>query len=298
MPTFTSLQLGDYGLKGISMKTPAPANSDLRTEQALRGQALYGDDFSDEEIALWFEGEREGYFDLYGNTEPAVDKQPEYYYAGLAEEHGFKWLPERSYPSILGIGSADGAELLPLLPKCNKITILEPSDGFVSSHIGGKPVAYVKPNFTGVMPFDAGSFDVIVCFSALHHIPNVSMVIREMFRVLKPGGYVLLREPTHSMGDWRYPRRGLTKSERGIPHAIFRNIIVSAGFEVVRETLCMFSLVGRLSYFTSRPIWSFKWILQLDRLICRLPVWPQHYHPKRIWHKIRPAGVAFVLRKP
>lgn len=276
----------------------AAADVDQRTERALRGEALYGDDFSAEEIALWFEDEREGYFNLYGVTEPAADKQQEYTYAELAVEHGFKWLPERNFPSLLGIGSAEGAELRPLLPRSQKITVLEPSDGFVSNEIDGKPVTYVKPNPTGVMPFDANSFDVIVCFMVLHHIPNVSMVLQEMFRVLKPDGYVLLREPTNSMGDWHYPRRGLTKRERGIPQVIFHNIIVNAGFEIVRETTCAFSLLSRLSFFTSRPVWTYKWIVRVDRLICLLPFWARHYHATRIWQKIRPVEVAFVLRKP
>jgi hypothetical protein len=66
----------------------------------------------------------------------------------------------------------------------------------------------------------------------------------------------------------------------------------------VRETKCSFSLTSRLSYFTSRPVWTYKWIVRLDRLICRLPVWPRHYHATRTWHKIRPVAVAYVLRKP
>lgn len=271
---------------------------DLRTDRALQGQALYGDDFCAEEIALWFEDEREGYFNLYGTTDPGADKQTEYAYAELAAEHGFKWLPERNFPSILGIGSAEGSELRPLLQKSQRITVLEPSDGFAATEIDGKPVTYAKPSPSGAMPFEADSFDVIVCFSVLHHIPNVSMVIREMFRVLKPDGYVLLREPIHSMGDWRAPRRGLTKRERGIPRQIFRNIITKAGFEIVRETTCTFSLLSRLSLFTSRPVWTYKWIVRLDHLICRLPLWPRYYHATRAWQKIRPVTAAFVLRKP
>lgn len=274
------------------------ADVDRRKERALQGDALYGDDFSAEEIALWFEDEREGYFSLYGIAKPGAEKQLEYTYSELAAEHGFKWLPQRNFPSVLGIGSAEGAELRPLLPKSEKITVLEPSDGFASNEIDGKPVTYVKPSPTGVMPFDANSFDVIVCFMVLHHVPNVSMALREMFRVLKPDGYVLLREPTHSMGDWHYPRRGLTKRERGIPQAIFRNSIANAGFEIVRETTCSFSLLSRLSFFTTRPVWTYKWIVRMDRLICLLPFWPRYYHATKTWQKIRPVEVAFVLRKP
>lgn len=276
---------------------PTAAQSDRRTELALRGEALYGDDFSTDEIASWFEDEREGYFDLYGSAEPVAETSS-YQFAALAMEHGFSRLPDRDYLSILGIGSADGAELIPILAKTKSITILEPSDAYISTELGGKPLRYVKPVASGTIPFPNDSVDLIVCFHALHHIPNVSTVIREMFRVLKPDGYVLLREPTHSMGDWRYPRRGLTKRERGIPRQIFHKIIVDAGFDVRYEAMCTFSLLSHVPAFKGHHILGNKWGVKLDGMICRLPVWPRYYHATRSWQKIRPVCTAFVLRKP
>lgn len=274
--------------------------NDHKTERALRGEILYGDDFSAEEIGLWFEDEREGYFNLNYETERQAEAEdPVYAYEQLAEQHCFKWLPQREFGSALGIGSAHGAELKPILQRSQSVTVLEPSDGFASEAIGGKPVTYVKPQPSGIMPFDSASFDIVVCFSVLHHIPNVSTVIKEMFRVLKPGGYALLREPTHSMGDWRLPRRGLTKHERGIPLALFRHAISEAGFDIQKETRCMFSLMSRLSpLMGGRSVWTSNVIVQIDRALCALPVWPKQYGAARIWHKIRPTAVSFVLKKP
>ena len=82
------------------MNSSYVAKADPRTELALGGKALYGDDFFDEEIALWFEDEREGYFDLYGNAGPVDNAAALCTYAQLAAEHGFKWLPERNFPSL------------------------------------------------------------------------------------------------------------------------------------------------------------------------------------------------------
>ena len=48
------------------------------------------------------------------------------------------------------------------------------------------------------MPFASGSFDIVVCFSVLHHIPNVSTVVNEMFRVLQPGGRLVIYTPSAS----------------------------------------------------------------------------------------------------
>jgi hypothetical protein len=39
------------------------------------------------------------------------------------------------------------------------------------------------------------SIDRIVCFDTFHHIPNQSEILREFFRVLKPGGIVGFSEP-------------------------------------------------------------------------------------------------------
>jgi SAM-dependent methyltransferase len=277
-----------------------PADQADCTLRALRGEILIGDDYSPDEIAQWFDDEREGFFNLYyGGNNQLSPSRVDYEYSELAEQHGFRWLPEYEFAHALGVGSAHGAELKPLLKRSRAVTVLEPSDGFASTSIDGKPVNYVKPEPSGRMPFSDASFDVVVCFSVLHHIPNVSTVIREMFRTLRPGGFALLREPTHSMGDWRRPRRGLTKRERGIPLQIFRNIVQSAGFEVVRETQCMFSLTSRVApMLAGGAVWTSPLVVKLDKSICALPIWPQHYGAERLWHKMRPTAAAFVLRKP
>ena len=45
------------------------------------------------------------------------------------------------------------------------------------------------------LPFDAGSFDAIVCNAVLEHVPYPELAIYEFFRVLKPGGYLWLEVP-------------------------------------------------------------------------------------------------------
>ena len=293
----TKLEVTDFSFSATSEQIE---NQKIKIERALRGEILYGDDFTAEEISRWFEDEREGYFNLYyGDGNPNTLENPTYEYAELAEQHCYKWLPKRAFPSALGIGSAHGAELKPLLARSERVTVLELSDGFASNTIDDKPVTYIKPNPSGLMPFSCEQFDIAVCFSVLHHIPNVSTIIAEMYRVLKPGGFALLREPTHSMGDWRKPRRGLTKRERGVPLQIFRSIISNSGFKIVRETPCMFSLTSRLSLLLGvRSTWTSKSIVKMDRLICSLPIWPKKYGAHRAWHKIRPTSVSYVLKKP
>ena len=45
------------------------------------------------------------------------------------------------------------------------------------------------------LPFRDGSFDFVVFLGVLHHLPDYVSAIREAARVLKPQGYLGLREP-------------------------------------------------------------------------------------------------------
>jgi SAM-dependent methyltransferase len=43
-------------------------------------------------------------------------------------------------------------------------------------------------------PFDDATFDFVVCMNMIHHLPNSMRFFREMQRILKPNGYLLVQE--------------------------------------------------------------------------------------------------------
>lgn len=257
-------------------------------ESCLAGTALYGDDFAQSQIDAWFEAEREGYAGLgAGEDETGGGRYP---YHPLNERHGFRHLPAGALGRALGLGAAYGVEFEPIANRLESITILEPSQALRASDVLGVPLTYVDPMPNGEMPFEDANFDLVTCFGVLHHIPNVTTVVDEVARVLRPGGYFLVREPIHSMGDWRQSRAGLTKHERGIPRKIFEDL-VAARFEVVSASLCDFPLMSRMGGPTPRNV-------RVDRALSRAFAWNYRYHANTRWQKIRPRSLAFVLRKP
>lgn len=270
--------------------------SDAGMEAYFSGKKLYGNDFSQEQIDAWFADEADGYFNLTQSGDG--DYAYGYGYHALNKWHGYSALPKRRFVHVLGIGSAYGDELGPILAQCDRVSILEPSDGFKSTVLNGVPVSYVKPVASGDMPFDSNSFDLVTCLGVLHHIPNVSKVVEELHRVLKPGGYALVREPIISMGDWRKPRMGLTRHERGIPLPLLRGFVKEAGFNVVRERKCMFSLTSKLKHVVSGSVFNQAFVVALDALLSALPIWPKAYHARSALHKLRPRAVYYVLKKP
>lgn len=56
------------------------------------------------------------------------------------------------------------------------------------------PLADVKADICN-LPFADNSFDVILCNHVLEHIPNDTMALKELYRVLKPGGWGVFQIP-------------------------------------------------------------------------------------------------------
>jgi ubiquinone/menaquinone biosynthesis C-methylase UbiE len=78
-----------------------------------------------------------------------------------------------------------------------------------------------------VLPFPDKTFDVIVCRSLLHHLPEPEKGIKEMDRVLKNGGEVIFAEPIESVISY-LPRRMQNKEHFSELHKDFkRNNILS-----------------------------------------------------------------------
>jgi len=258
-------------------------------EKHSDGKTLYGDNFSPEQIEAWFRDEAEAYYRLPEVKEPGL-----YAYHARNWRHGFRHLASLDFEHVLCLGGAFGDEIQPVVARSKRVTILESAGEFRNPKF-----EYVKPAPTGQMPFADDTFDLVTCFGVLHHIPNVSAVMREMSRCTKPGGWQLICEPTHSMGNWDQPRHMLTPHERGIPPAIIRRIVADAGLQIVRERRCMFSLMSRLELLLPKRQFAFnkKWITTFDDYISNLPIWSESYHATNLVQKLRPSALFLVLRK-
>ncbi|MGH8611260.1 MAG: class I SAM-dependent methyltransferase [Gammaproteobacteria bacterium] len=260
----------------------------------LSGAKCYGDDFSESEILAWYEDEAEAYADL-----GARDRQSyKYHYHALNRLLGFSHLGARTFEHVVGLGSAYGDELSPIIRRIKRITILDPSDAFIVDNVQGVPVTYEKPRPSGDLPFLSESVDMFTCFGVLHHIPNVSHVIQEMGRCLALGGVVLLREPTVSMGDRTRPRPGLTRRERGIPLGVMRSAIAAAGLEIVKFTPFGFGPVTLAWHRLVRSsLYNSHVGLMLDVLCSRITAWNYRYHRQTVLDRFAPSSAFWVLSK-
>lgn len=110
--------------------------------------------------------------------------------------------------SALEVGGGTGFFLLNLMQAgvAKKGTVTDISAGMVAQAVSNGQALGL--DVTGEiadaesLPFAEGQFDLVVGHAFLHHIPDVDTALREIVRVLKPGGrFVICGEPTRR-GDF------------------------------------------------------------------------------------------------
>jgi len=89
------------------------------------------------------------------------------------------------------------------------------------------------------LPFANASFDVVTCANSFHHYPHQQAVVREMRRVLRPGGLLVLVDGFRdNVIGWAVFDVVVAALERDIHHASWSEIhrlFATAGFTDIRR---------------------------------------------------------------
>lgn len=268
--------------------------SNSASETFFSERRIYGDDFGPDALAQWFAEEKNGYYDLtqtYG-------KDWAYEYHALNDFHAWRHLSTRRFGACLVLGCAAGEDVLPIAPRVDRFVAIEPAEQWWKSHIGGKPAQYLMPEVDGTIPCPSESIDLAVSLNTLHHIPNVSYVLNETIRTLRPGGLLVLNEPISTMGDWRFPRRGLTKNERGFPIKWLDQTLIDKGISIKRRAFCMFPLFPRLArLLRMRSAYLSKSMVFADAALSGLLSFNLYYHRSSVLKKLAPHNVFYIAEK-
>jgi ubiquinone/menaquinone biosynthesis C-methylase UbiE len=138
-----------------------------------------------------------------------------------------RWQLE-SCQSVLDVGCGVGhwgLMLASFLPNSAKIEGIDPEQEWISTaqekaaHISSKQFHY-QVGHAEKIPFPDNTFDMVTCQTLLIHVTDVSVALKEMYRVLKPGGLLAVAEPNNIA-----------------PLLVFDNLSVNEPIDVILENI-------------------------------------------------------------
>jgi demethylmenaquinone methyltransferase/2-methoxy-6-polyprenyl-1,4-benzoquinol methylase len=103
-------------------------------------------------------------------------------------------LDPRLTDHILDAAGGTGRLAAPLRPLCARVVVADIAAGMLAQARGKSDLHPVRAS-TSALPFAPFSFDRILMVDALHHIRDQAAAVHELWRLLKPGGRLLIEEP-------------------------------------------------------------------------------------------------------
>ena len=172
---------------------------------------------------------------------PTWDEQPGR--VAVANQIGAAILREtKLHPAmdVLEFDCGTGLITLQLQPLVHSITGIDSSDGMLS--VLAAKVAAASLTNVHLQKMDViqgenlrGAYSMVVSSMTIHHIPEILPLFRQFFRILLPGGSLVIADLDPDDGQFHEDNQGV--HHQGFDRAELRALMEAAGFVGIRETL-------------------------------------------------------------
>ena len=183
-------------------------------------------------------------------------------------------MSDRHSSKILDVGCGTGF-VSQLYPNFD-ITGIDISDGMLAQN----PHKWVKAPAEAI-PFPDNHFDYVIVRSLLHHLEEPAVGLKEIYRVLKPGGTFVCWDPNQSWLNTLF-RKLFQRTERfSHLHKSFQDkelfgMIEERGFKITQKRYIGFIAYPAIGFPDivdfHLPIWVGRILMRLDNLISKSPL--------------------------
>lgn len=100
---------------------------------------------------------------------------------------------------------------------------------------------FQRVDASGGLPFNDETFDAVICIDAINHLPDRVAVLREWYRVLKPGGTLVFTDPivvTGPLTDQEIATRASIGFFLFVPDGYDDAVLDDVGFAVAHRLDC------------------------------------------------------------
>lgn len=258
---------------------------------------LIGNDYSIEQIKKWYD-EEENFHNQFSAGRNAADDYWIIYEVFNRRYAIDKYVKFSNETKILSFGCAEGSDTARLYKEHNfRLFGVESSEKLIEAFKENFPDGeIVKATIEGKISYADDFFDYVFCFGVLHHIPNVSYVLEEFWRVLKSGGIAIIREPICWMYSGGDRPADLSPNERGIPVEYFKNEFSRLDFKLLSIQMSYYKPLMSVLRKT-KMLWRLPNLMySLDRVAGKLPS-SKKYYPDSFADKFAPSSAYYVIQK-
>ena len=108
--------------------------------------------------------------------------------------------------TVLEIGSGEGYGIMELAPRAEHYIAIDKYNTQISDKLNVENnITFIQANIPPLKGIEDNSVDFVVTFQVIEHIKDDKQFLREIYRVLKPGGKMILTTPNILMSLTRNP---------------------------------------------------------------------------------------------
>jgi 2-polyprenyl-3-methyl-5-hydroxy-6-metoxy-1,4-benzoquinol methylase len=128
------------------------------------------------------------------DQQPTVEDQLIFQMHFKTYEHAASFVKNKT---VLDIGSGDGYGSYYLKGQAQKVIGVDVAKESIEAANQKYQAAHLEFNHltSDTLPFKEHTFDLVVAFQVIEHVPDEKLFLKEIHRVLKPGGRVILSTP-------------------------------------------------------------------------------------------------------